>query len=116
MKLISVTPTMCVLGFAMAMNTVVLAQSPPPVENTKAQKDQTETLVKGEIRKIDKSTGKLTIKHGPINHLDMPPMTMVFNASDKSTLEPLKVGDQIEFSVSNDNGKMTVTTINRLTP
>jgi hypothetical protein len=30
------------------------------------------------IRKVDKASGKLTIKHGPINNLDMPGMTMVF--------------------------------------
>lgn len=65
----------------------------------------------GEIRKIDKETGKLTIKHGPIKHLDMPPMSMVFSARDKTLLDKVKVGDKIRFMAIEENGKMVVTDI-----
>ena len=65
----------------------------------------------GEIRKIDKETGKLTIKHGPIKHLDMPPMSMVFSAKDKTLLDKVKVGDKVRFMVIEENGKMVVTDI-----
>lgn len=65
----------------------------------------------GEIRKIDKAAGKITIKHGPIKHLDMPPMTMVFTAKDKALLDKANVGDKIRFTVVDDGGKMVVTDI-----
>ena len=71
----------------------------------------TPALADGEIRKIDKETGKITIKHGDIKHLDMPPMSMVFNVKDKALLDKVQVGDKIRFIVIMDAGKMVVTDI-----
>lgn len=68
-------------------------------------------LAEGEIRKIDKDTSKLTIKHGEIKSLEMPPMTMVFHVKDKAMLDKVKTGDKVTFKAVNDNGKMTVTEI-----
>lgn len=65
----------------------------------------------GEVRKIDKETGKITIKHGPIKHLDMPPMSMVFTAKDPALLDRVKVGDKIRFHAADEAGKMIVTDI-----
>lgn len=72
---------------------------------------QAAALTDGEVRKIDKDAGKLTIRHGEIKHLDMPPMTMVFVARDKALLDTVKVGDKIRFMVIDDNGKLVVTDI-----
>jgi Cu/Ag efflux protein CusF len=71
----------------------------------------TDALSDGEVRKIDKETGKITIKHGPIKHLDMPPMSMVFTAKDKALLDKVKVGDKIRFMAADEGGKMIVTDI-----
>ena len=68
-------------------------------------------LTDGEVRKIDKESGKITIKHGEIKHMDMPPMTMVFNAKDKAMLDKVQVGEKIQFIVIQDAGKMVVTDI-----
>ena len=65
----------------------------------------------GEVRKIDKDAGKITIKHGDIKHLEMPGMTMVFTAKDKALLDKTQVGDKIRFMVINEGGKMVVTAI-----
>lgn len=65
----------------------------------------------GEVRKVDKETGKITIKHGPIKHLDMPPMSMVFTAKDPALLDKVKVGDKIRFHAVDDGGKLLVTDI-----
>ena len=65
----------------------------------------------GEVRKIDKETGKITIKHGPIKHLDMPPMSMVFTAKDPALLDRVKVGDKIRFAVERVGGALTVTAV-----
>ena len=68
-------------------------------------------LTSGEVRKIDTEQGKLTIKHGPIENLQMPGMTMVFKAADPAMLQKLQVGDKIEFAVEKTNGAMMVTSI-----
>ena len=68
-------------------------------------------MAQGEIRKVDKSAGKLTIKHGEIKNLDMPPMTMVFLVRDKAMLDQVKQGDKVRFSVVDEKGKMVVTEI-----
>lgn len=70
-----------------------------------------DALSDGEVRKIDKETGKITIKHGPIKNLDMPPMSMVFTAKDKALLNKVKVGDKIRFMAADEGGKMIVTDI-----
>ena len=39
-------------------------------------------LTEGEVHKIDKDAGKLAIKHGPIQNLNMPTMTMAYQVKD----------------------------------
>lgn len=66
-------------------------------------------MVKGEVVKVDKAAGKVTLKHGPIKKLDMDSMTMVFRVADPSMLDKLKAGDRIEFEADRVNGAITVT-------
>lgn len=68
-------------------------------------------MTDGEVRKIDKEAGKITIKHGDIKHMDMPGMTMVFVVKDKAMLDKTSVGAKIQFMATNENGQMTVTDI-----
>lgn len=68
-------------------------------------------LSDGEVRKIDKDSGKITLRHGPIKNLDMPPMTMVFQVTDAVLLDKVKAGDKIRFAAVNESGKLTVTRI-----
>lgn len=70
-----------------------------------------DALSDGEVRKIDKETGKITIKHGPIKNLDMPPMNMVFTVKDKALLDKVNVGDKIRFVAADEGGKLIVTEI-----
>ena len=70
--------------------------------------DTTSEMSEGEIKKIDKENGKLTIKHGELKNLGMPPMTMIFQVKDKSMLEQVKPGDKINFVAGKENGKLTV--------
>jgi Cu(I)/Ag(I) efflux system periplasmic protein CusF len=69
------------------------------------------TLAEGEIRRIDKDAGKITLKHGEIKNLDMPPMTMVFQVKDRAFLEKVKVGDKVRFAAEQNAGAYTVTSI-----
>jgi len=68
-------------------------------------------MTDGEVRKIDKDAGKITIKHGEIRHMDMPGMTMVFVVKDKALLDNTTAGAKIQFMAMNENGQMTVTDI-----
>ncbi len=68
-------------------------------------------MTEGEIRKIDMQQKKLTIKHGEIKNLDMPPMTMVFQVKDGALLDKLKAGDKIRFVVEKSDSGYVVTTI-----
>jgi len=68
-------------------------------------------MVDGEVRKIDKSAGKITLKHGDIKNLDMPGMTMVFRAKDPTALDSLKVGDKVRFHAEKAEGAIVVTEI-----
>ena len=66
-------------------------------------------MTEGEVRKVDLESKKITLKHGAIKNLDMPPMTMVFQVKDAKMLDKVKTGDKVRFTASNDGGKMTVT-------
>ena len=68
-------------------------------------------MTEGEIRKVDKEAKKLTIKHGEIKNLDMPPMTMVFQLKDGAMLDKLKAGDKIRFAVEKSASGFVVTDI-----
>lgn len=65
----------------------------------------------GVIRKIDSKRGKVTIRHGEIANLDMPPMSMVFNVEDTAILESLAKGDSVRFVAVDKGGKLFVTEI-----
>ncbi len=65
----------------------------------------------GEIRKIDKDAKKITIKHGEIKNLDMPPMTMVFEVKDTALLDKVKAGDKVQFRAVKEGGAYVVTEI-----
>ena len=66
-------------------------------------------MVDGQVKKIDKAAGKVTLKHGPIKDLDMDAMTMVFRAGDPAMLKGLKAGARIKFDADRVNGQITVT-------
>lgn len=54
-------------------------------------------MADGEVRKVDKGSAKITIKHAEIKSLDMPPMTMVFQVKEPALLDRVKAGDKVRF-------------------
>lgn len=64
-----------------------------------------------EVRKVDKAQGKVTLRHGPLDNLSMPAMTMVFKVADPKMLDGLKEGDKVKFTAEKLNGAFTVTAI-----
>lgn len=72
---------------------------------------QSASKIDGEVRKVDKGAGKLTIKHGEIKAMGMPAMTMMFPVKDKALLDRVKEGDKVLFSLASEGGNMVVTAI-----
>ncbi len=68
-------------------------------------------LADGEVRKVDRDAGKITLKHGPIRSIDMPPMTMVFQVKDRALLDKVKAGDKVKFAAQESAGAYVVTAI-----
>lgn len=66
-------------------------------------------LTAGEIKKIDATQGKVTIKHEAIRNLDMPAMTMVFRVASPDLLAKAQVGDKVQFRAESNAGAMVVT-------
>ncbi|WP_341677261.1 copper-binding protein [Niveibacterium sp. SC-1] len=67
-----------------------------------------EQMSEGTIKKVDKAAGKVTINHGPLAKLQMPPMTMVFRVKDPAWLDQMKPGDKIRFVADKVDGAITV--------
>ena len=71
-------------------------------------------LTAGEVRKVDASAQKITIKHGPIKKLGMDEgMTMVFRVQDPAMLTAVKQGDKVRFDAEDVNGALTITKIEK---
>jgi Cu(I)/Ag(I) efflux system periplasmic protein CusF len=73
-----------------------------------------QSLIDGQITKVDASAGKITIKHGPIKKLGMDEgMTMVFKAQEPAMLKAVKAGDHVKFDADDVNGQLTLTKIQK---
>ena len=94
-------------GFAHAQ---AAAEGTAPAAGTAASSSSAE-LSEGEVRKIDRDSKKMTLKHGPLKNLDMPGMTMVFQVKDDAMLDQVQAGDKVRFRAEKIDGKMTVTHI-----
>jgi Cu(I)/Ag(I) efflux system protein CusF len=66
-------------------------------------------LSSGEVTKVDRESKKVTIKHGPIDNLKMPPMTMVFRVKDGAMLDGLAPGTQVRFRAEEADGGYVLT-------
>lgn len=66
--------------------------------------------ISGEVKKIDESSGKITLKHGPAKSLGMDePMTMVYRVKDPAMLKQVKAGDKVTFEAEEAATGYTVT-------
>ena len=69
--------------------------------------------VSGEVTKVDKNNGRITLRHGEIKNLDMPPMTMTFRVREGKLLEDVVVGERVRFTAEKLDGNYVVTTLNK---
>jgi Cu/Ag efflux protein CusF len=70
--------------------------------------------ISGEVRKIDESAGKITLKHGAAKSIGMDePMTMVYRVKDPAMLRQVKVGDRVQFEAESGEAGYTVTRLQK---
>ncbi|WP_022962950.1 copper-binding protein [Halopseudomonas pelagia] len=72
-----------------------------------------EPMSEGELRKIDQAGQRVTLRHGPIDNLKMPPMTMVFKVENAADLQGLAAGDKVRFRADKQNGNYVVTALEK---
>lgn len=106
MKLVA--QLICAGAFAAASSIGAVHAQPMP-----AAKPMAVEAAEGEVRKLDKKGLKITLKHGEIKNLGMPPMAMVFEVRDRASIDKLKVGDKVRFKAVHEGGKYIVTEIRR---
>jgi len=101
------------LGVSLAAASVVsFAQASAPISSSGTQAAAAAgAMTDGEVRKIDKESKKITLKHGEIKNLDMPGMTMVFQVKDPDMLDAVKPGDKVQFKAERSGGALVITDI-----
>ncbi len=94
-----------------AFHAAIAADNAPETKNDQAASVSNMDMTDGEVKKVDKSANKITLKHGDIKNLEMPGMTMVFKVRDPVVLDTLKAGDKVKFHAEKADGAITVTNI-----
>ena len=93
------------LGSALALPAFAAESAAPAGTSAEAAVPMSQ----GEVRKIDLAAQRITLRHGPIQSVGMPPMTMVFGVREAALLEGVKVGDQVRFQVEKQRNQYVVT-------
>ncbi|MEN8505421.1 MULTISPECIES: copper-binding protein [Paraburkholderia] len=65
-------------------------------------------LTNAEVTKVDPATGMVTLKHGALENVGMPPMTMAFKAKDAAMVKQVHEGDKVKVRVENVDGTLTI--------
>lgn len=76
-----------------------------------ANQHETASLSQGEVRNIDVNGRKITLRHGLLKGVGMPPMTMLFDVDDSASLDGVRVGDKVMFQVERHGSRYVVTEI-----
>lgn len=105
----SISKLALAVALAIASATITLAHGQQATDSTKAETST--SMSEGQVKKIDKDAGKITIKHSELKNLEMPPMTMVFRVKDPAMLDQVNAGNTIRFVAEKMGGQLTLTRI-----
>ena len=74
-----------------------------------------DAMVNGEVKKVDETAKKITLKHGAIKNLGMDEdgMTMVFRVQDPVMLKQVKVGDKVKFTAERGSDGIAITKLQK---
>ena len=94
-----------------------LAQAPASdshaAHHTAAANAQQADLSEGEVTRVDAAALKVTLRHGELKNLAMPPMTMVFTLRDPAQAATFKPGDKVRFRAEQVSGAYHVQRIEK---
>lgn len=68
-------------------------------------------MATGDVVSVDKAGQQITLKHGEIKSVSMPPMTMPYRVRDASLLNKVKAGDKVRFTAEKAGTGILVTDI-----
>ena len=104
-------PAASLLALVLANPVVAAAEHDHQHQAASSTSRVTAASSQGTVKKVDKAAGKISIKHGPLANLGMPPMTMAFRAGDPAMLDQVKAGDAVSFTADKVGDALTVTAI-----
>lgn len=70
-------------------------------------------LAAGVVQKVDRQAGMVTIQHGELKSVGMPPMTMAYKAKEPAMVDRAKEGEKIKFRLENLHGTYTITALEK---
>lgn len=71
-------------------------------------------LIDGMVKKLDRKRSKITLKHGEIKQIQMPPMVMNYQVTDVLKLDGIQPGDKVRFSMDKVGEQYVITHIERV--
>ncbi len=87
----------------------------PAAATSAAPKADATAMGEGEVKKVNKARGTVTLAHGALPN-GMPPMTMAYKVKDASWLDQLQAGQTIRFATDPLDGGMTITRFELVKP
>jgi Cu(I)/Ag(I) efflux system protein CusF len=109
------TFTVSLIAFALALPAGAMAQDVHAAHHAAtAPAAQQTAMTNGVVKRVDKSTGSVTIAHEALTNLGMPGMTMTFLVKDRAWLDGMKAGSRIRFVAENVNGDLTIVALEQV--
>jgi Cu/Ag efflux protein CusF len=71
------------------------------------------TLTDAVVKKVDLSTGMVTLQHGELKNIGMSAMTMAYKAKDPAMVKQAKEGEKVKVRVENVAGTLTIVTLTK---
>lgn len=82
-----------------------------PAAGASASTSSSTVLSEGEVVRWNAATRRITLRHGELRNLDMPPMTMVFRVRETPADSILVPGARVRFLAERDIGGFVVSRI-----
>ena len=78
------------------------------MDSTAPTPSDTTTLTDAVVKKVDVSTGMITLQHGALKNVGMSAMTMAYKAKDDVMLKQASEGEKVKVRVENVHGTFTI--------
>ena len=109
-KLLTLTAVLCtgltLAGAAMAADDMAGMKMNGGAMNAGAPNNT--ALTDAVVKKVDPSTGMVTLQHGELKNIGMSAMTMAYKAKDASMVKQAKEGEKVKVRVENVDGTLTI--------